>query len=506
MTDDSTTPDDHTDVLHSGEAGGRVIRGAVIRTAGFGVGILFGLGTSAILLRHLGVSDYGKYGTIAALLGLVLALSDGGLSTIGARELSTAKAGEERNRKLSSLMLIRLGTTSLGVVIAVIFAAIAYSAELSLGAALVGVSVLLISMQSMATLPLLVGLRLAPVTALEVLRHVLTFAGVAALVLASAGLTAFFFVQIPIAAVLLLITLIYVRRTFNVAMRADRGEALHLARATLPLAVATTMIVLYGGVMVILVSLLTSEYETGLYVTSARVMEVVIGLPSIVTGLALPILTVANLTDRERLRSALQQMIELGLLISTLVAALIALTAPSIIALIGGPKFADAAPILAVQGIAVIGVFLNQTLQFALVSIHQQRLLIITNSIALAALVIYGLAFVSAFDAIGGAYAVIAGEATLAVLLLLTVRLSAADIQPSLRFIWKIALCAAAAMAASLVTLPSHWLNGLIGATVFAVVAIVVRAIPPELIVALAAPVMHQDRTRALLRRYYGDA
>jgi O-antigen/teichoic acid export membrane protein len=289
-------------------------------------------------------------------------------------------------------------------------------------------------------------------------------------------------------------------------MRADRGEALHLARATLPLAVATTMIVLYGGVMVILVSLLTSEYETGLYVTSARVMEVVIGLPSIVTGLALPILTVANLTDRERLRSALQQMIELGLLISTLVAALIALTAPSIIALIGGPKFADAAPILAVQGIAVIGVFLNQTLQFALVSIHQQRLLIITNSIALAALVIYGLAFVSAFDAIGGAYAVIAGEATLAVLLLLTVRLSAADIQPSLRFIWKIALCAAAAMAASLVTLPSHWLNGLIGATVFAVVAIIVRAIPPELIVALAAPVMHQDRTRALLRRYYGAA
>jgi len=241
-------------------------------------------------------------------------------------------------------------------------------------------------------------------------------------------------------------------------------------------------------------------------VTSARVMEVVVSLPSIVTGLALPVLTVANLTDRERLRSALQQMIELGLIISTLVAALIALTAPAIVALIGGPKFADAAPILAVQGIAVIGVFLNQTLQFALISMHQQRLLIITNTIALAALVVYGLILVSAFDAMGGAYAVIAGEATLAVLLLATVRLSAADIQPSLRFVWKIALCAAAAMAASLVTLPSHWLNGVIGGVAFAVVAIILRAIPPELIVALAAPVASQERTRALLRRYYGAA
>jgi O-antigen/teichoic acid export membrane protein len=244
MTEDLTTPDNPTDVLHSGEAGGRVIRGAVIRTAGFGVGILFGLGTSALLLRHLGVSEYGKYGTIAALLGLVLALSDGGLSTIGARELSTAEPGNDRDRKLSSLMLIRLGTTTLGVVVAVVFAALAYGAEMSLGAALVGASVLLISMQSMATLPLLVGLRLAPVTALEVMRHALTFVGVAALVLASAGLTAFFFVQIPIAAILLIITLIYVRRTFSVTMRAHRGEALRLARATLPLAVATTMIVL----------------------------------------------------------------------------------------------------------------------------------------------------------------------------------------------------------------------------------------------------------------------
>ncbi len=94
MTDTDHTdsaPQTHGDVLHTGAAGGRVIRGGVIRAAGFGVGILFGLGTAALLLRHLGVVDYGKYGTVAALLGLVLALSDGGLTTIGVRELSVAR-------------------------------------------------------------------------------------------------------------------------------------------------------------------------------------------------------------------------------------------------------------------------------------------------------------------------------------------------------------------------------------------------------------------------------
>ena len=147
---DATLPDD---VLHSGAAGGKVVRGGVIRTAGFGVGVLFGLGTSALLLRHLGVVDYGKYGTIAALLGLVLALSDGGLTSIGARELSTTAAGPERKRVASTLMLVRLVTTTIGVLIAVVFAALAYSSgELTLGAALVGASVVLISMQAMATM------------------------------------------------------------------------------------------------------------------------------------------------------------------------------------------------------------------------------------------------------------------------------------------------------------------------------------------------------------------
>ena len=73
MTDTSppsTVPPE--DMLHTGAAGGRVIRGGMIRAGGFVVGIVFGLGTSALLLRHLGVEDYGKYGTVAALIGVAV--------------------------------------------------------------------------------------------------------------------------------------------------------------------------------------------------------------------------------------------------------------------------------------------------------------------------------------------------------------------------------------------------------------------------------------------------
>ena len=503
----SAEPAETGDVLHSGAAGGKVIRGGVIRTAGFGVGILFGLGTSALLLRHLGVVEYGKYGTIAALLGLVLALSDGGLTTIGARELSTTREGSARARVASTLMLVRLVTTTIGVLIAIGFAVFAYSsAQLTLGAALVGGSVVLISLQAMSLIPLLVTLRVAPITTFEILRHALTFVGVLILVLAEAGLEWFFALQVPIAAVLLLLTVIYVRRSFPIGIRADKAAAFRLARETLPLAVASTMIVLYGGAMVIIVSLIATEYQTGLFVTSARIMEVVVGLPGLVIALALPVLSVASATDHARLRNALQLMIELGLVLSALVAVTLALASSAVIDLIGGLAFAEATPILQVQAFAIIGVFVSQTLQNALISLRRQQTLVLTNAIALAAVVVFGIVLVSRFGAIGGAYAIVAAEALLVTLLVFTLRRQAPQVLPSLRFSWKVAACLAVAAAAGLIPLPSTWFNALIGGSAFLVVAFALRAIPGELAVALAGPVWGEERVRGVLRRYYGAA
>ena len=498
-------PTQTDDVLHSGAAGGKVVRGGVIRIAGFVVGILFGLGTSALLLRHLGVTDYGRYGTVAALLGIVLALSDGGLTTIGARELATTPAGPERTRVASTLMLVRLVTTTIGVLIAVVFAVFAYSsAQLTLGAALVGASVVLISLQAMASVPLLITLRVAPITGFEILRHALTFLGVLALVLAEAGLEWFFVLQIPIAALLLILTLVYVRRSFPIGIRADRDSAYRLARETLPLAVASTMIVLYGGAMVIIVSLIASDYQTGLFVTSARIMEVVVGLPGLMIALALPVLSVASVNNHDRLRNALQLMIELGLVLSTLVAVTLALASDSVIHLIGGLAFAGAAPILQVQAFAIIGVFVSQTLQNALISLRQQQTLVLTNAVALVAVIVFGVVLVSRFGAIGGAYAVVGAEALLVLLLTLTLRRQAPQVLPSLRFSWKVAVCLAIAAMAALIPLPSTWLNAIIGASAFLVVAIALRAIPGELAVALAGPVVGEERIRGVLRRYYG--
>jgi hypothetical protein len=48
------------DVLTSANAGGKVIRGSALRVVGNVAGILAGLGTATLLLRHLGVAESGR--------------------------------------------------------------------------------------------------------------------------------------------------------------------------------------------------------------------------------------------------------------------------------------------------------------------------------------------------------------------------------------------------------------------------------------------------------------
>jgi O-antigen/teichoic acid export membrane protein len=68
---------------------------------------------AVLLLRHLGVDDFGRYGTVMALLGIVQGISDAGLTMTGSRELAV-RAGEERRELLAHLLGLRILVTGAG--------------------------------------------------------------------------------------------------------------------------------------------------------------------------------------------------------------------------------------------------------------------------------------------------------------------------------------------------------------------------------------------------------
>ena len=262
--------------------GGRVVRGGVIRGVGFGVSTALGLATAVLLLRHLGVDDFGRYATVMALLGIVAGITDAGLTAVGSREISVARTASSARSSSTTCSCSGWSAASLGVLAAVAFTVVRrlrgrgrrrHGCSAASG-------VVLISAQSMLTVPIWVELRIVSLTALEVLRNLLTLAGVAVLVLAGAGLLAVLRHPDrrrgrpdPGHALLARVGVRFAR-----GVRRDRRSCRSL-RETLPLAVAFAMSVIYFRVLVVLVSLLSTDVQTGLFGTSFRIFEMLLGLP-----------------------------------------------------------------------------------------------------------------------------------------------------------------------------------------------------------------------------------
>ena len=76
------------DVLGDHEVGGRVVRGGAQRAIGFVAANLLTLAGAVILTRYLGVDDFGRFGTVMALLAIVQGIADAGLTMTGSRELA----------------------------------------------------------------------------------------------------------------------------------------------------------------------------------------------------------------------------------------------------------------------------------------------------------------------------------------------------------------------------------------------------------------------------------
>src|ERR1700730_4617750 len=146
-------------LLSTPEAGPAAVRGGALRVASYAGASLLALGSGALLYRHLGVVNSGRYTAAGSRVALVAAGSDLGLTVVGLRELSV-RTGEARERMASMLLGLRLAITAVGLLPVTAFALIAYGATLGLGVLLAGIGLIFTVWQGTLAIPLMVELRL----------------------------------------------------------------------------------------------------------------------------------------------------------------------------------------------------------------------------------------------------------------------------------------------------------------------------------------------------------
>jgi O-antigen/teichoic acid export membrane protein len=452
------------DILTSPEAGGRVIRGSAWRVGANAAGLVLGLATATLLLRHLGVAESGRYVTVISLVAIAVNVADLGLNVTGSRELAL-RLPDKRRELTANILGQRLSIMPAAVLLIICFSLLAgYPTRMVVGTVLAGSGVCIVALANVLLLSLAVELRNAGLALVDFIKQVLGLAGVALLVALGARLTPFFAIQLAVgAAVVALVPLLAGTKAFMLP-RFDRAEQRSLLRTALPMAAALALGQVYFRLVIVLMSLISDAKQTGYYGGSLRAMESAAFMPILVAGVALPLLAAAARDDRARLRYAITGLSEGAVIAGVLVIIVTARAAEPVMTLIGGHAFRPAGAVLRIQVCALLFIALYQLWTAALLALGRQRELILANALALLGVGAFAAILVPALGARGGAAASVLGDALLASLIYWRLSRAAGRVMVGHGFLLRVAAAAAVASAPLLIGgLPDVLAAGLAG-------------------------------------------
>ncbi|MDP2709982.1 MAG: oligosaccharide flippase family protein [Solirubrobacteraceae bacterium] len=403
------------DLLDTTAAGPVAARGGALRAGGYAVGALLTLLSAPLMIRHLGVEDFGRYVTVLSLVAIVAGFMDAGLAAITVREY-VSRRGQDRDRVLRDMLGIRIALALAAAAIAVLFAIVAgYPTVQVVGTVAIAAAFVGWSVQTVLAASLQGELRFGWITAVELIRQAALVAVIVVLVVVGAELGPFFFAMIPATAIGLAITVVLVRRLMPLRPTFHLRRSWPLIRDTLTYAAAVALNAAYFRIAIVAVSLLATERETGYFATAFRVMEVLISVPLLVIGAAFPILARAARDDRLRLDAVTSRLVEVGLVMGVWLTLAVALAAEPIVFVLAGGEADPSIGLLRLLTAALAATFVTVACGFALLSLRCHRAILLANGVAFVVSIVLTLVLVPRHGATGAAVAVLIAESVLLV-------------------------------------------------------------------------------------------
>lgn len=468
------------DVLDTPGAGGLIIRGGVMRFGGYAAAVGLSVLSTGLLTRYLEPAGFSRYTTILSLVSVVAVVTDAGMSNLGTREFAV-REGSDRDALMRDLLGLRVTLTLIGVLLAFVFAlAAGYDDTLLLGTLAASIATVALVFQHTLSIPLSATLRLGTLSALELVRQLITVGAIVALILGGAGILPLLTVTLLANLVLVPLTALFVRGQISTRLELHPRRWLDLLSLTVAFSLATAVGTVYVYTAQILTSLVATPHQSGLFAAPFRVFVVTAGVPGLLVGGALPMLARAARDDRERLGYALQRIFEVSLILGV-AAVLSTLAGAKFIIAVIAPTFVGSAPVLQILGVAMLASFLTAGWGFALLSLKRYRGLLLVNAAALAVSFTLTLTLASAHGARGAAVATLCGEVTLSLGSLLVLLRGHPEYRPELGVVAKVALAAAPGLAVVIALNLTSFESMVLALVLYGLLIVLTKAVPEEL-------------------------
>ncbi len=390
----------------------RIARSTAVRAAGHVVTTAVTAVGVVVMTHYLTPAEYGVYVTATTFVALFAVLVDGGLVAIGVRE---AARQPDRERDLFTAVLTLRFLLSLAAVLASLWLSrLLYGSsertEIATAVAIVAASLLLTGISGTYRLIAEVRLQLTRLVLGDVLGRI---AGLAALLLAvrlDLGLHAVVAVAVVAPAATLLALVVLYRGDARPSIRFRGMSLMPLWRASLPLGLALLINTLFFRVDALILSVLRSPAEVGIYGLAYRVLEVVLAFGAFFLASIFPVLSRVS-EDRERWERISRRAFRVTFAAGLPVAACGALLADEIVALISREEaYRGAGAALSVLLLAAALSWVNGCGGMMLISIDRQRQSLWLNVGALTFNVLANLLFVPKYGFMAAAWVTVLSE------------------------------------------------------------------------------------------------
>lgn len=328
----------------------KVAYNTVVQVVGKVITTLASLVMVAALTRHLGVSGYGQYTTVFAYLGFFAVLADFGFFWIFVREI--AKPDADTNKITSNILTLR---TVVGIVVFGLSVLIALFvpqyASFRLGIMIIALASLFQAMNSTYVGVFQNKLRMDKAAISDVVGRVLILVVTLYLIKIDAGLNS-------------ILWAVAVGNFANFALSAYLGKIyVHFRPAfdfvywrklfveALPMGVILVLGIIYFKIDSVMLSLMRSATDIGIYGPPYKVLEVFQLLPAIFMGNVFPIMTRYIHTGDERIQNVLQKSFDFLTIIAWPLIIGTIFTASRIIGIVAGSDFLTAHTIPPVFGV-----------------------------------------------------------------------------------------------------------------------------------------------------------
>lgn len=325
-----------------------------------------------LMTGYLGQEGFGKYATILAFFSFFTAITDLGLGSVTAREISREHADEQKI--LGNVVALRLSASLVLLCVApVLIFFFGYSIDVKMGIAIAALATVFATFSSVLNGIFQKHLAMDKIAMIEFLGKLIQVALIALVVHQDFGF-------LPLAGTLIAslsfnasMAFLLSRRYATFRLRFDFSFWKGFLQQSLPMGATAIITFAYFKLDTILLSVLQSSAHVGIYNVAYKIMENLIFFPAMLAGLILPLLSRYIFTDRKRFEEIADKTFKVFSIIIVPIIVGTWFLASDIIRIVAGSDFQESVPVLRILVFSLGFIFFGSYFNMLLVVGNAQK-------------------------------------------------------------------------------------------------------------------------------------